>query len=111
MTIKEKLKSMNSSKEYPEARILDYQDMNFTVFPIDYISIYSTKFTYENKTPLIRVPIYELKEINQNLLDYEFDYFAISSTKFRFTELDLIFILQYNYEDKTKLDMKVKYIN
>lgn len=110
MTIKEKLKSLKSSEEYPEARIINYQNIDFTVFPIDYISIYSTKKDFEDNKFLIRVPIYELNNINQSLLDYKFDYFTLKRTKLMFTEIDLVFIINYEYKDNSTVNMKVKVI-
>ena len=109
MTIKEKLKSMKSSKDYPERRIVNFQGIDFEISPLDYIAIYSTQYDYSHNKPLIRTTLCTARTINLSLLDYEFDYFTLERLHTLGSYIDLVFVIKYNYEDNTKFNMKARY--
>ena len=104
MTIKNKLQSMRSTGDIPHTRLLNYQGIDFKISPSDYLAIYGTKSDFNINKPMIRVSLDQVKTINQSLLNYEFDYFALQRK-----DLDLVFIINYELKDNSSISMKTKF--
>ena len=109
MTIKNKLQSMRSTGDIPHTRLLNYQGIDFKISPSDYLAIYGTKSDFNINKPMIRVSLDQVKTINQSLLNYEFDYFALQRKDILSFNLDLVFILNYELKDNSSISMKTKF--
>ena len=109
MTIKDKLQSMRSTGVDFYTRLLNYQGIDFKISPLDYLAIYGTKSDFDANKPIIRVPLNQARDINQSLLDYKFDYFVLQRRDMLDSNIDLVFILNYQLNDNSNINMNVKF--
>ncbi len=107
MTIKDKL----SQIQYDDFgnRYITFCDIQWKLNNDDYICIYNNRDDYNKKHCLAKILLRDSQDI-YNYLPLDFDIFGIEKQNPIINQLDIYFILNADFVDKSSMSSKIKFI-